>query len=136
MKNVKYFVNEEKGVVVAKLDKDVVEKELAEVYEKIGKTGKYLGVIVDMDLFNSLVTPITAKAVCAPGDVFVEEVGKAIARKKLFAKLAVKKTALCWKIAKIYNEETSRIISIASKYDKQIQTAIEEVKDYIQVVCE
>lgn len=136
MKNVKYFVNEEKGIVVAKLDKDAVEKELAEIYEKIGKTGKYLGVIVDLDLFKSLVTPITAKAVCAPGDVFVEEVGKAIARKKLFVKLAVKKTTLCWKIAKIYNDETSRLISIATKYDKEIKKAVEEVKDYIQVVCE
>ena len=136
MKDIQYFVNEEKGIIVAKLTKEDVTATLTEVYEKLGKTTKYNGVIVDMDVFGSLCGAITAKAICSPDDAFVEEVGKAIAKKKVLTKLAQKKEDLCWKIAHIYNNETGRIIEHANRYGAQTALARREINDYITRIFE
>lgn len=136
MKNIQYFVNEEKGIVVAKLSKEDVTAALTEVYEKLGRTTKYNGVIVDMDVFDSLCGAITAKATCSPDDAFVEEVGMAIAKKKVLAKLALKKEDLCWKIAHIYNNETGRIIEHAKRYTAQTSAARREIDEYITRIFE
>lgn len=136
MKEIQYFINEEKGIVVAKMTKDYVEEALMGIYEKIGKTSKYGGVIVDEKVFDKFVAPITAIATCSEDDAFDVEIGKAIARKKALVKLALKKAKLCWAIADIYNKETIRIVEMAQRESTKAVSANDEVYDYIKEIFE
>jgi hypothetical protein len=136
MKEIQYFINEEKGIIVAKMTKDYVEDALMDAYEKIGKTSKYGGVIVDEKVFSKFVAPITAIATCSEDDAFDVEIGKAIARKKALAKLAIKKAKLCWAIADIYNRETIRIVEMAQRESAKAISANDEVYDYIKEIFE
>lgn len=136
MKEIQYFINEEKGIVVAKMTKDYVEEALMDIYEKIGKTSKYGGVIVDEKVYDKFVAPITAIATCSEDDAFDVEIGKAIARKKALAKLAIKKAKLCWAIADIYNRETIRIVEMAQRESAKAVSANDEVYDYIKEIFE
>ena len=136
MKEIQYFINEEKGIVVAKMTKDYVEEALMGIYEKIGKTSKYGGVIIDEKVYDKFVAPITAIATCSEDDAFDVEIGKAIARKKALAKLALKKARLCWAIADIYNKETIRIVEIAQRESAKATDANNEIFDYIKEIFE
>lgn len=136
MSEMLYFVNEEKGVVVAKMTAEYVYDALHDLYTKIAKTSKYGGVIVDEKVFNKFVAPITAIATCSEDDVFDVEIGKAIARKKALAKLALKKAKLCWAIADIYNKETIRIVEMAQRESEKAVSANDEVYDYIKEIFE
>lgn len=136
MKEIQYFINEEKGIVVAKMTKDYVEEALMGIYEKIGKTSKYGGVIIDEKVYDKFVAPITAIATCSEDDAFDVEVGKAIARKKALTKLALKKAKLCWAIADIYNKETIRIVEMAQRESVKATNANNEVYDYIKEIFE
>lgn len=136
MKEIQYFINEEKGIVVAKMTKDYVEEALMGIHEKIGKTSKYDGVIVDGKVYNKFIAPITAIATCSEDDAFDVEIGKAIARKKALAKLALKKARLCWAIADIYNKETIRIVEIAQRESAKATDANNEIFDYIKEIFE
>ena len=134
MQDIMYFVNEEKGIVVAKMTQEYVANALGELYEKIGKTSKYQGTIVDRDVFDKFTQSIAAKAVCSEDDAFDVEIGKAIARKKALAKLAVKKAKLCWAIAAIYNNETGRIINMAYRLESKADDACDEVGNYVKEI--
>lgn len=136
MSEILYFVNEEKGVVVAKMTKDYVEEALMGIHEKIGKTSKYNGVIVDTRVYDKFTAPITAIATCSEDDAFDVEIGKAIARKKALAKLALKKAKLCWAIADVYNKETIRIVEMAQRESAKAVNANGEVFDYIKEIFE
>ncbi len=136
MKEIQYFINEEKGIVVAKMTKDYVEEALMGIYEKIGKTSKYGGVIIDEKVYDKFVAPITAIATCSEDDAFDVEIGKAIARKKALTKLALKKAKLCWAIADIYNKETIRIVEMAQRESVKATNANNEVYDYIKEIFE
>lgn len=136
MKEIQYFINEEKGIVVAKMTKDYVEEALMGIYEKIGKTSKYGGVIIDEKVYDKFVASITAIATCSEDDAFDVEVGKAIARKKALTKLALKKAKLCWAIADIYNRETIRIVEMAQRESAKAVNANDEVYDYIKEIFE
>lgn len=136
MKEIQYFINEEKGIVVAKMTKDYIEEALMGIYEKIGKTSKYGGVIIDEKVYDKFVAPITAIATCSEDDAFDVEIGKAIARKKALAKLALKKAKLCWAIADIYNKETIRIVEMAQRESVKAADANNEIYDYIKEIFE
>jgi hypothetical protein len=136
MSEIQYFINEEKGIVVAKMTEEYVYNALNNLYVKIGETSKYGGVIINEKVFGKFVAPITAIATCSEDDAFDVEIGKAIARKKALAKLAIKKAKLCWAIADIYNRETIRIVEMAQRESAKALSANDEVYDYIKEIFE
>lgn len=90
--NIEYFIDREKGIITAKLEKSEVEKELL-------KLARYWSrpVLFEWEdsLYNSkmikALSAITARATCSEEDTFDENIGKRIARERLLNKLDKKK---------------------------------------------
>lgn len=131
MSEINYYVNEDKGIVVAKIDHKEVIRELEKCYNKCK-----LGSSKIEDFFNisdfwedkeirkfrtKFDHTITAKATCHPEDTFDVNEGKRIARKKLLAKLDKKKLYILKIMEKECISVFSRILNerfVISSYSK------------------
>lgn len=92
--NIEYFIDRGKGIVVAKLEKNEVEKELLKLAcywtNPIHFEWTWENPFYKSKTFKTL-SAITARATCSKDDAFDENVGKRIARERLLNKFDKKK---------------------------------------------
>lgn len=130
MEKIKYYFNEDKKIVVAKMDKDAVKEALSNFYIKLGKGSEYNGLIVDETIIDNLVTPIVAKAICSENDIYDAHIGKIIAHEKLNIKLNSKKEKLVESLQGVYMSELMRLrieFFKANKKHKEAKLAFKEM---------
>lgn len=109
--NIKYSVNKDKKTCVCYLDDCECD-----IYSTLTLEEKKLFEAFDID--PRIKNCYVGKAKCADGDVFDEEYGKALARKRMLRKYH-------WDCAKVYTEISGAINKIFTKFnDKSIYSML------------
>ena len=122
---IKYFINKENGVVVAKFDDEQTDLMQA---SKAFKTNVF-DISLSYFIKNLMTNPSIGKAVCSNEDMFDEEIGKKIARNKLLLQYNNK-------LEKLYDYILNRLeINRQKIYKKQLR-AIKKQLSINQFLCE
>ena len=122
---IKYFINKENGVVVAKFDDEQTDLMQA---SRAFRTNVF-DISLSYFIKNLMMNPSIGKAVCSNEDMFDEEIGKKIARNKLLLQYNNK-------LEKLYDYILNRLeINRQKIYKKQLR-AIKKQFSINQFLCE
>lgn len=125
---IEFFINEEKGVVVAKVSG--LQQDLANVFFKVGLSPR--GIQGGADILNNAHDTLIAKARLNPEDIWNEDVGCDIARAKLIEKIFIQKVRVMDKLQDILlgmvgdlDERIERTAGSLSKVESKLGREVE-----------
>ena len=126
-----YYTNEGKGIVVAKVQAEVVG---TEIWKLIEKTVGINFVCDNIPLYNKiekLISPVVAMATCAPEDEFSADYGKTLAKSRLYNKVEHKKYAVLDLIADYLTGLEDRVFKTIQKQADRIVISENKTKEIL-----